>query len=295
VTAVIECQGLTKHYRRVTALAGLDLTVEAGMVFGFLGPNGAGKTTTLRILLGLVTPTSGRARLNGRPVPDPAGLAGVGAMIEEPAFYPWLTGRANLAVLARSGPAGASIGRALAQAGLAELADRKVKGYSQGMRQRLGLAVAMMRQPSLLLLDEPANGLDPAGMAEFRAVLRSLADGGITVFLSSHLLAEVEQVCDQIAVIQSGRLVSQGPARAAARVRVLVAPAERDAAVAALARWAARADGADGVLTDTADGRAVNQALGQAGIWAQQILLERPALEAAFLSLTGETHAAAGR
>ena len=295
MTAVIECQGLTKHYRRVTALAGLDLTVEAGMVFGFLGPNGAGKTTTLRILLGLVTPTSGRARLNGRPVPDPAGLAGVGAMIEEPAFYPWLTGRANLAVLARSGPAGASIGRALAQAGLAELADRKVKGYSQGMRQRLGLAVAMMRQPSLLLLDEPANGLDPAGMAEFRAVVRSLADGGTTVFLSSHLLAEVEQVCDQIAVIQSGRLVSQGPARAAARVRVLVAPAERDAAVAALARWAARADGADGVLTDTADGRAVNQALGQAGIWAQQILLERPALEAAFLSLTGETHAAAGR
>ena len=159
------------------------------------------------------------------------------------------------------------------------------------MRQRLGLAVAMMRQPSLLLLDEPANGLDPAGMAEFRALLRSLADGGTTVFLSSHLLAEVEQVCDQIAVIQSGRLVSQGPARAAARVRVLVAPAERDAAVAALAR----ADGADGVLTDTADGRAVNQALGQAGIWAQQILLERPALEAAFLSLTGETHAAAGR
>ena len=295
MTAVIECQGLTKHYRRVTALAGLDLTVEAGMVFGFLGPNGAGKTTTLRILLGLVTPTSGRARLNGRPVPDPAGLAGVGALIEEPAFYPWLTGRANLAVLARSGPAGASIGRALAQAGLAELADRKVKGYSQGMRQRLGLAVAMMRQPSLLLLDEPANGLDPAGMAEFRALLRSLADGGTTVFLSSHLLAEVEQVCDQIAVIQSGRLVSQGPARAAARVRVLVAPAERDAAVAALARWAARADGADGVLTDTADGRAVNQALGQAGIWAQQILLERPALEAAFLSLTGETHAAAGR
>ena len=295
MTAVIECQGLTKHYRRVTALAGLDLTVEAGMVFGFLGPNGAGKTTTLRILLGLVTPTSGRARLNGRPVPDPAGLARVGAMIEEPAFYPWLTGRANLAVLARSGPAGASIGRALAQAGLAELADRKVKGYSQGKRQRLGLAVAMMRQPSLLLLDEPANGLDPAGMAEFRALLRSLADGGTTVFLSSHLLAEVEQVCDQIAVIQSGRLVSQGPARAAARVRVLVAPAERDAAVAALARWAARADGADGVLTDTADGRAVNQALGQAGIWAQQILLERPALEAAFLSLTGETHAAAGR
>ena len=299
MTGVLRCAGLTKRYRGVTALDGLDLTVEPGQVFGFLGPNGAGKTTTLRILLGLVTPSAGHAWLNGRPVPDPGGLAQVGAMIEEPAFYPWLTGRRNLMVLAQSGAPlpgpGDPIAAVLDRVSLTEAADRKVKGYSQGMRQRLGLAVAMMRQPSLLLLDEPANGLDPAGMAEFRAVVRSLADGGTTVFLSSHLLAEVEQVCDQIAVIQSGRLVSQGPARAAARVRVLVAPAERDAAVAALARWAARADGADGVLTDTADGRAVNQALGQAGIWAQQILLERPALEAAFLSLTGETHAAAGR
>jgi ABC-2 type transport system ATP-binding protein len=295
MTAVIECQGLTKHYRGVTALAGLDLTVEAGAVFGFLGPNGAGKTTTLRILLGLVTPSSGRARLNGHPVPDPAGLVAVGAMIEEPAFYPWLTGRANLAVLARSGPAGADTGQALARTGLAGVADRKVRGYSQGMRQRLGLAVALMRQPSLLLLDEPANGLDPAGIAEFRGLLRSLADGGTTVFLSSHLLAEVEQVCDQIAVIQSGRLVSQGLAQAAPRVRVVVAPAERGAAVAALARWAARADGRDGVLTQAADGRAVNQVLAQAGIWARQIRLERPGLEDAFLSLTGETHAAAER
>jgi ABC-2 type transport system ATP-binding protein len=295
MTVVIECQSLTKRYRQVTALAGLDLSVEAGTVFGFLGPNGAGKTTTLRILLGLVTPSSGQARLNGRPVPDPAGLARVGAMIEEPAFYPWLTGRANLAVLARSGPAGAGIGQALARTGLADVADRKVRGYSQGMRQRLGLAVALMRQPSLLLLDEPANGLDPAGIAEFRGLLRSLADGGTTVFLSSHLLAEVEQVCDQIAVIQSGRLVSQGPAQAAPRVRVVVTPADQAAAVAVLARWAARADGTDGVLTQADDGREVNQALGQAGIWARQILLERPALEEAFLSLTGENHAAARR
>ncbi len=293
MTAVIECQSLTKRYRGVTALAGLDLTVEAGVVFGFLGPNGAGKTTTLRILLGLVAPSSGHARLNGRPVPDPAGLVRVGAMIEEPAFYPWLTGRANLAVLARSGPAGAGIDQALARTGLAGVADRKVKGYSQGMRQRLGLAAALMRQPALLLLDEPANGLDPAGIREFRTLLRSLADGGTTVFLSSHLLAEVEQVCDEVAVIQSGRLVTQGPARATARVRVLVEPAEQDAAVLALGRWVARADGADGVLTQTADGRAVNQALGQAGIWARQILLERPGLEEAFLSLTGENHAAA--
>ncbi|HEY6277505.1 MAG TPA: ABC transporter ATP-binding protein [Streptosporangiaceae bacterium] len=295
MTAIIECQALTKRYRGVTALAGLDLRVEAGTVFGFLGPNGAGKTTTLRILLGLVTPTSGQAWLNGRRVPDPAGLANVGAMIEEPAFYPWLTGRANLAVLARSGAAGAGIGHALARTGLTDVAGRKVKGYSQGMRQRLGLAAALMRRPSLLLLDEPANGLDPAGIREFRTLLRSLAGDGTTVFLSSHLLAEVEQVCDEVAVIQSGRLITQWPARAIARVRVMVEPDEQEAAVAALTRWAARADGADSVLTEAADGRAVNQALGEAGIWARQIMLERPALEEAFLALTGENDAAAQR
>jgi ABC-2 type transport system ATP-binding protein len=215
MAAVIECRGLTKRYRGTTALAGLDLTVEAGQVFGFLGANGAGKTTTMRILLGLVAPSSGRAWLNGKRVPDPAGLARVGAMIEEPAFYPWLTGRRNLDLLALSGarrPArGEEISAALERAGLTGAADRKVKGYSQGMRQRLGLAAALMHRPALLLLDEPANGLDPAGIKEFRTLLRSLADGGTTVFLSSHLLAEVGQVCDQVAVIHEGRLAGQGP------------------------------------------------------------------------------------
>jgi ABC-2 type transport system ATP-binding protein len=215
MAAVIECRGLTKRYRGTTALAGLDLTVEAGQVFGFLGANGAGKTTTMRILLGLVAPSSGRAWLNGKRVPDPAGLARVGAMIEEPAFYPWLTGRRNLDLLALSGerrPArGEEISAALERAGLTGVADRKVKGYSQGMRQRLGLAAALMHRPALLLLDEPANGLDPAGIKEFRTLLRSLADGGTTVFLSSHLLAEVGQVCDQVAVIHEGRLAGQGP------------------------------------------------------------------------------------
>jgi ABC-2 type transport system ATP-binding protein len=214
MAAVIECRGLTKRYRGTTALAGLDLTVEAGQVFGFLGANGAGKTTTTRILLGLVAPSSGRAWLNGKRVPDPAGLARVGAMIEEPAFYPWLTGRRNLDLLALSGarrPArGEEISAALERAGLTGAADRKVKGYSQGMRQRLGLAAALMHRPALLLLDEPANGLDPAGIKEFRTLLRSLADGGTTVFLSSHLLAEVGQVCDQVAVIHEGRLAGQG-------------------------------------------------------------------------------------
>jgi ABC-2 type transport system ATP-binding protein len=215
VAAVIECRGLTKRYRGTVALAGLDLTVEAGQVFGFLGANGAGKTTTMRILLGLVAPSSGRAWLNGKQVPDPAGLARVGAMIEEPAFYPWLTGRRNLDLLALSGarrPArGEEISDALDRAGLTGVADRKVKGYSQGMRQRLGLAAALMRRPALLLLDEPANGMDPAGIKEFRTLLRHLAVDGTTLFLSSHLLAEVGQVCDQVAVIHEGRLAGQGP------------------------------------------------------------------------------------
>jgi ABC-2 type transport system ATP-binding protein len=301
VTAVIECQGLTKRYRGTTALAGLDLAVEAGQVFGFLGPNGAGKTTTLRILLGLVTATSGQAWLNGKRVPNPDGLADVGAMIEEPAFYPWLTGRRNLDLLALSGarlPARA-IPAALDRVGLTGVADRKVKGYSQGMRQRLGLAAALLRRPALLLLDEPANGLDPAGIKEFRTMLRSLADDGTTVFLSSHLLAEVEQVCDQVAVIRAGRLVDQGPAAALAtartQLRVEVDPAEQDTALALLTRWAAWADGPAGVMVEAADGRAVNEALGQAGIWAQQIVLKRPGLEEAFLELTepaGGGHAA---
>jgi ABC-2 type transport system ATP-binding protein len=300
VADVIRCEGLTKRYRRVTALDGLDLSVAAGQVFGFLGPNGAGKTTTLRILLGLVRPTAGQAWLNGTRVPDLSGLANVGALIEEPAFYPWLTGRRNLEILALSGPPlespGGQIATTLDRVGLTDVADRKVKGYSQGMRQRLGLAAALMRRPSLLLLDEPANGLDPAGIAEFRVLLRSLAGDGTTVFLSSHLLAEVEQVCDEVAVLRAGRLVEQGPvaslAAARPRMRVVVDPADQRAALGALGRWAARADGTDSMLVDTGDGRGVNEALAAVGIWAHQIVLSRAALEETFLHLTEEADSA---
>jgi ABC-2 type transport system ATP-binding protein len=292
MTAVIECQALTKRYRGTTALAGLDLSVEAGQVFGFLGPNGAGKTTTLRILLGLVTATSGQAWLNGKRVPDPGGLAHVGAMIEEPSFYPWLTGRRNLELLALSGaplPAG-EIQVALDRVGLTGVAHRKVKGYSQGMRQRLGLAAALLRRPSLLLLDEPANGMDPAGIKEFRTLLRSLADDGTTVFLSSHLLAEVEQVCDQVAVIHAGRLAEQGPvsrlAAARPRLRLVIDPADQPSALALLDRWPARADGPGSVLVEGAAGREVNEVLGRGGVWASQIRPEQAGLEEAFLQLT---------
>jgi ABC-2 type transport system ATP-binding protein len=305
---VIRCEGLAKRYREVTALAGLDLSVPGGQVYGFLGPNGAGKTTTLRILLGLVRPTAGRAWLNGRPVPDPDGLARVGAMIEEPAFYPWLSGRRNLEVFALAGPplpAGPGpVEAALARTGLAPVAGRKVKGYSQGMRQRLALAAALMREPSLLLLDEPTNGMDPAGIAEFRVLLRSLAGEGVTVFLSSHLLAEVEQICDQVAVISSGRLAAQGPVAALTAagtgVRVAVDPADQAAALALLARWHARPQGSGAVFVEGADGATVNQALGRGGIWAREITTARSGLEETFLRMTQATgtqvdHAAAAR
>lgn len=296
MSEVIRCEGLTKRYRHTVAVAGLDLSVQDGQVFGFLGRNGAGKTTTMRMLLGLIRPTSGRAWLNGRRVPDPGGLARVGAMIEEPAFYPWLTGRRNLEILARSGPplpAGrpGPVTAALRRAGLDEVAGHKVKTYSQGRRQRLGLAAALLRQPPLLLLDEPANGMDPAGSREFRGLLRSLADGGTTVFLSSHLLADVAQVCDQVAVLHDGRLVEQGPitrlTAGRAQVRVVVRPADQPAAQRLLASWPTRSDGPAALLVDTADGRQVNEALGRGGIWAEQISIERTGLEETFLALTG--------
>jgi ABC-2 type transport system ATP-binding protein len=209
----VEVRGLTKHYGEITAVDHVDLTVEAGDVYGYLGPNGAGKTTSLRMMLGLIRPTSGSVRLFGRdPLLGVAALEGVAGFVEAPRFYPYLAGRKNLELLAAfdGGQAAARIGEVLDVVELASRAGDRVGGYSHGMRQRLGIAAALLRSPRLLLLDEPTTGLDPAGMRDMRLLVRRLADGGITVLLSSHQLGEVEEMCNRLAIVQAGRIVYEG-------------------------------------------------------------------------------------
>jgi len=256
----LAARGLTKRYDNVPAVDGLDLAIDEGTLYGFLGPNGAGKTTTLRMALGLVFPTSGQVEILGTPVfrdghtnPDAGrALRGVGALVEEPAFWKYLSGRRNLECLARAaGPPDdrearlRRIDETLRVVGLEPAADKRVKAYSQGMRQRLGIAAALLGNPRLLLLDEPSNGLDPQGTREVRMLLRRLADEGTTVFVSSHLLAEVEAMCDQVGVLARGRLVAEGPPSnlrpSGSRVRVEVDDAQRALRVAS---------GLDGVVVD---------------------------------------------
>ncbi len=275
MTPPIRTEGLTKRYGRVEAVRDLDLEVHEGDVFGFLGPNGSGKTTTVRMLLGLVFPTAGRVELLGQPMPRAgrAVLAEVGSLIEGPAFYPHLSGRANLSLFDAAGPGGRRSDRrrrireALATVGLDSVGRRPVKAYSSGMRQRLGLAAALLRAPRLLVLDEPTNGLDPQGMRDIRDLLARLAAGGTTVFLSSHLLAEVEQICSRAAIVHRGRLVVQD------RVAALLAPTGRVQ-----------------VTTPDVDGsspEALNHHLVQGGVRVRELVVERPSLEDVFLALTG--------
>ena len=284
---VIQTEGLTKRYGPIVAVDGLDLCVRRGEVYGFLGPNGAGKTTTLRMLLGLVRPSSGRATVLGQVPGAPDGLARVGSMVEAPGFYPFLSGRDNLRVLA--GHAGVEPGRiatVLAEAGLTPRAGDHVATYSMGMKQRLGVAAALLKDPELLILDEPTNGLDPAGMAEMRDFIRSLAAGGRTVLLSSHLMGEIEQVSDRVGVIRAGELVAEGTVdelRGQAGLRVRAEPL--DAAARVL-------DGLDGVeLVDgEIDARAaqVNRMLVEAGIAVSELGRRQASLEDVFLELTGD-------
>jgi ABC-2 type transport system ATP-binding protein len=212
-TLVVQTRGLTKRYDAdaIVAVDDLELRVRRGEVYGFLGPNGAGKTTTLRMLLGLVRPTSGDAVVHGAPPGAPAGLARIGAMVEAPAFYPYLSGRDNLRVLARyAGVPERRVEAVLDQVKLTARAGDRTAKYSLGMKQRLGVAAALLKDPELLILDEPTNGLDPAGMAEMREFIRSLGSGERTVVLSSHLMGEVEQVCDRVGVIRAGSLIAEG-------------------------------------------------------------------------------------
>ncbi len=215
--AVLETHDLTKRFGDLVAVDRVNLRVERGECFGFLGPNGAGKTTTLSLILGLLYPTAGRIEILGEEVTPTrtAPLRHVGALVGTPGFLPYLSGRENLRLLARLYPDvdDRRVEEVLEQVGLREAAGRKVKGYSTGMRQRLGLAAALLHRPALLLLDEPTNGLDPLGRREVRRLLRTLTEAGTTVFLSSHLLHEVEQICDRVAILHRGRILAQGPVR----------------------------------------------------------------------------------
>ncbi len=293
---------LRKSYGSQVALAGLDLSVPLGTVYGFLGPNGAGKTTTMRLLTGLIHPDGGRIELLGKPFGrnDRRRLFDVGALIESPAFYPFLSGRQNLRELAVNG-APVSPGRVeelLELTGLRDRAGDKVSTYSLGMKQRLGIAAALLSDPALLLLDEPANGLDPAGIVAMRETLRQLASTGKTVFVSSHLLAEMQQMADIVGIIAAGRLVREGPIQellnAEGIVRVRVPPEQLAAAAAALGSI----DGPDGVTSSLAEPGwlsvrvtpdrtgEVNRILGEAGIWATGLESGND-LEMLFLGLTG--------
>ena len=291
---VIETTELTKRYgERVVAVDGLNLRVRRGEVYGFLGPNGAGKTTTLRMLLGLVRPTSGSALVLGATPGSPAGLAGIGALVETPSLYPFLSGRDNLGVLARhAGVPAARVEVVLEEVELTEWAADRVSTYSLGMKQRLGVAAALIKDPQLLILDEPTNGMDPAGMAEMRTFIRVLGRGGRTVLLSSHLMTEVEQICDRVGVIRAGRLVGEGTVhelRGRESLRVRAQPldaAERLLATLPEVEDVAAVDGGLRVTADPAAAAAINQALVQAGIAVSELRPEQASLEEVFLELT---------
>jgi lantibiotic transport system ATP-binding protein len=297
---LIQTTGLTRRFGKEVAVDALDLHVPAGSVYGFLGPNGAGKTTTIRMLLGLIKPSAGEVRLFGRRLGDDRIdlLQRVGALVEAPSLYPHLSGRENLEVTRRlRGLDPAAVERALALTGLSGAANKLVRAYSMGMRQRLALALALMPDPILLVLDEPTNGLDPAGIHEIRQLIISLPkEHGITVFLSSHLLGEVEQVASHLGILQRGKLLFQGelPLLQARRRSHLVVGSPRLGEVRQLLEaggWQVLPS-ANGILrvaaSSGAEAARANQLLVNAGLPVEHLSLEQPSLEEIFLSLTHE-------
>ncbi|MFI9026718.1 ATP-binding cassette domain-containing protein [Streptomyces sp. NPDC053560] len=313
---VIETRGLTKAYGSGRpAVEGLDLSVPPGSIFGFLGPNGSGKTTTIRMLMGLIRPTAGSARLLGEPMPAAARrvLPRVGALIEGPALYGFLTGRANLLRYDAADPTAdprtrpARVAAALERVGLAAAAGKRARAYSLGMKQRLGLAAALLQPRELLILDEPTNGLDPQGMREIRGLVRELAADGTTVFLSSHLLDEIEQVCTHAAVMSRGRLITQGTVAglaAGARGRLAVTTPDTADAVRVLKEQGlsdlvVTGDRVTGELPpgpggEEPDPAELNAALVAVGVRVRGFGTERASLEDVFVALTGEGFDVAG-
>jgi ABC-2 type transport system ATP-binding protein len=301
--AALVTDGLTKRYGRLLAVDALSLEVPAGVVAGFIGPNGAGKTTTMAMLLGLVDPTAGTGTVLGASIEDPASYLGrVGALIEAPAFWPGLSGVENLRVLATLGGHDASrIPELLALVGLGARGSDRFGQYSFGMKQRLGIAAALLGAPALLVLDEPTNGLDPAGINEMREFIRSVGDGNRTVLVSSHILSELEQVCDWLIVIDRGSLVYQGPAEGfltQAGTVIALAPEhlgdlERLAALVRADGHEPRREGAELIVPIAEDDpRAVALALNKAAIARDIVLAElhvrRPSLESHYLAVVEE-------
>jgi ABC-2 type transport system ATP-binding protein len=296
----VSTAGLTKRFGDRTVVDGVSLAIPTGSVCGFVGPNGAGKTTTIRMLLGLIRPTSGGGSILGGSLTDPASyLHKVGALIESPAFYPQLSGRDNLKALSRLGRIPSSaIEPALERTGMTVRAGDKYRSYSLGMKQRLGIAAALLPSPELLILDEPTNGLDPGGIVEMRGLIRSFADDGITVLVSSHLISEIEQVCDHIVMIRGGRLVHQGPVAelaAGQRPDIVMAP-EHAADLEHLARilevsgLSVAASPADGTAVVSASGVSaadLNRLAARGGITLRQISERTHSLEDVFFQLTG--------
>ncbi|SCL52561.1 ABC-2 type transport system ATP-binding protein [Micromonospora citrea] len=301
MSAVIEIEGLRKAFHslrrgRRVAVDGFDLLVESGQIHGFLGPNGSGKTTTLRALLGLVRADAGRMTVLGRTSPEqlPQVAGRVGAIVESPQFFGNFTGHRTLRLLARAGGVPvARVDAVLEQVGLRDRGDERVKGYSLGMKQRLAVASALLKDPELLILDEPANGLDPAGIREMRDLMRSLAEAGVTVLVSSHILAEIQLICDHVTIISRGRRVAAGRVDEVLagfdRHELLVRVDEpaRAAELLTAAGLTVTGDGDHLVVGDVDDAATVSRTLGEAGLWVRELTPLRPDLESAFLELTG--------